>query len=146
MKMFISILTALLFLNCCSSSTDIHATTIATRVVNQISDKSIRQRSIASLTSSFLESGSECKYNDAVVDITGEVVAYGLVDGGVYTITIRQDEMDALCLFDESISDQLGGGRLVSSGATIMIRGQCQSSGLFATHPFSLNGCKVISE
>ena len=146
MKMLISVLTTILVLTCCSSGTDIQKTTKATRVVNQAGEKSIQHVSIESLTSAFLESGSKCHHNDTVVEITGEVIAYGLVDGGVYTITLRRNDKEALCLFDNTISKELGSGRRVSSGATLIIRGQCQSSGLFESNPFTLNGCKVISE
>jgi len=74
------------------------------------------------------------------------VIAYGLTEEGVYTVTLRENDKQALCTFDASISNQLGGGRTISSGATITVRGQCHSSGLFANHPFTLHGCKIVAE
>lgn len=145
MKLLIPVFTSMLVLCSCSSNSNIQETVRAARVVSQADGNSIEQLSIASLTNSFLKAGSECHHHDTVVEISGEVVAYGLVDGGVYTITLRQDDKDAMCMFDDTISDQLGGGREVSSGANLVIRGQCQSSGFFASHSFILNGCSLIT-
>jgi len=145
MKLLISVLTSMLVLCSCSSNSNMQGTMRAVRVVSQADGNSIQQYSIASLADSFLEAGSECHHNDAVVEISGEVIAYGLVDGGVYTITLRQEDKDAMCMFDDTISGQLGGGREVSSGAKLVIRGQCQSSGFFASHTFILNGCTLIT-
>ena len=130
----------------CGTTTNLQTTVKATRVVGQASDHAVNEVSIESLTSSFLESNSESEHNHAVVEITGTVVAYGLTDGGVYTVTLRQNNKDALCTFSPSISDQFGGGRKVSSGALLKLRGQCQSSGLFASQTFTLHGCIIIED
>ena len=128
----------------CGTTNSLQVTSKANRVVSQASDLAVKEVSIEHLTSSFLESGSDSQHNHVVVEITGLVVAYGLTEGGVYTVTLRQDNKDALCTFDPSVSNQFGGGRKVSSGAEVTLRGQCQSSGLFASHPFTLHGCKIV--
>lgn len=145
MKLFFIPLTAIL-ISSCGSSSNLVTTTKAARVVHQASDESVKQVSIGDLNNSFLGSGSESHINHTVIEITGNVIAYGLTEEGVYTVTLRENDHDAVCTFDESISNQLGGGRSISSGASVTVRGQCQSSGLFASHPFTLHGCKIVAE
>lgn len=144
MKSIFIALLSIYILASCGTTNNLQDTTKATRVVGQASDHTVKEVSIEHLTSSFLESGSDSQHNHVVVEITGLVVAYALTEGGVYTVTLRQDNKDALCTFSPSVSDQIGGGRKISAGAELRLRGQCQSSGLFANHPFTLHGCKII--
>jgi archaeosine-15-forming tRNA-guanine transglycosylase len=145
MKLFFIPLTAIL-LSSCSSSSNLITTTKAARVVHQASDETVGRVSIGDLNSSFLESGSESNYNHSVIEIAGNIIAYGLTEEGVYTVTLRENDHEALCTFEESISKQLGGGRTISSGASVTVRGQCQSTGFFASHPFTLHGCKIVAK
>jgi hypothetical protein len=145
MKFFLTPLISTLLFSC-SSSNNLITTTKAARVVHQASDETVNQESIGDLNSSFLDSGSESNHNHTIIEITGDVIAYGLTEDGVYTVTIRENDQEALCTFDASISNQLGGGRLISAGASVTVRGQCHSSDLFASHPFTLHGCKIVAE
>ena len=143
MKPLFSALITILLLCGCTASSSVKATAKAARVVNQASDHSVKNIPISELNSSFLNTGADCKYNCAVVEVTGKVIAYGLTEEGVYTLTLQENDKNALCTFDASISNQLGAGRRVCADAMITVRGQCQSSGLFASQPFSIHGCKI---
>jgi len=106
MKFFLTPLISTLLFSC-SSSNNLITTTKAARVVHQASDETVNQESIGDLNSSFLDSGSESNHNHTIIEITGDVIAYGLTEDGVYTVTIRENDQEALCTFDASISNQL---------------------------------------
>ena len=145
MKLLLLPITLLLLFGC-NGSNNLKTTTKAARVVHQASDHTVKQLPISNIKNSFIENGSESNHNHSVIEISGEVIAYGLTEDGVYMVTLREDGHEALCTFDASISDQMGGGRTVSSGSSITVREQCQSSGLFASHPFTLHGCKIVTD
>jgi len=112
--------------------------------VQQTDTSKIQTVEISDLHDSFLQSRNASQYEETVVDVSGEVVAFSLSEDNRYTITLRDGESDAVCVFDSSISGDIGDGRTVRRGATITIRGKCFTSGLFSSNPFTLDGCHIV--
>jgi hypothetical protein len=67
-------------------------------------------------------------------------------EDNLYTVTIDDDGTRAVCIFDDSISGNLGDGREIQQNAVLTIQGQCFSSGLFSSTPFTLNGCRIVKK
>ena len=117
----------------------------AAKIVSQVNPSHIEHQSIQSLTTSFQNNSSSSPFSGAVVELTGEVTAFALNEGDLYTVTIRNDGSEVVCVFDNSISGKLGDGRAIRSGATVTIQGQCVASGLVSSTSFSLNVCRLVS-
>lgn len=129
----------------CSAGGTARTTTEAGRIVDQADSARISHVSIAVLADAFLDDGEDATYSSIVVDIRGTVAAYGMDDSGRYSILLRDGEKDALCFFDAAVADEFGADGRVHAGAAVGIRGQCQPAGLFAAHPFRLEGCRLIN-
>ena len=141
--------TALCVLICitgCGSFGNTTQTVTAVQVVQQADRSKIAQIPISLLNESFLDKENASPYAGEVVEIAGEVVAFALTVDNQYTVTIRDTNIDAICVFDASLSDQLGDGRSVRDGVILTIQGQCYPSGLFSTNPFTLDGCRIVTK
>jgi len=139
-----TIILAFIIITGCSSSGSIEQTTKHMHAVQQTDTSKIQTVEISDLHDSFLQSRNASQYEETVVDVSGEVVAFSLSEDNRYTITLRDGESDAVCVFDSSISGDIGDGRTVRRGATITIRGKCFTSGLFSSNPFTLDGCHIV--
>ncbi len=128
----------------CSSSGSIFQTTKATNFVQKIDSSKVDAVKIDTLHTSFLQTRDKSPYNETVVEVTGDVVAFALTENDLYTVTLRENDSDAICVFDNSISGNIGDGRKISRGATITVRGQCFTTGLFSSNPFSIDGCHIV--
>ncbi|MDP7009168.1 MAG: hypothetical protein QGI78_06320 [Phycisphaerales bacterium] len=146
MRTFFSLLITTLALMSCGSTIGLQTTTKAARVVSQSGDQHIKLVPIDELHTAFLQTGASCDFNHTVVDVQGTVVAYGLTKEGVYTITLEQNGQGALCTFDEAVASEFGTDGTVFANTTLVIRGQCQSTGLLANQPFAIHGCKIVSQ
>ena len=145
MRMYlIFILFTTILITGCSTVGSKYQNQTATKIVAQVNPSHIERQSIKTLTLSFHNSSSS-PFSGAIVEITGEVVAFALSENNLYTVTISDDGDEAVCVFDDSISGKLGDGREIYSDATITVRGQCAASGLFSSTAFSLNGCRLVS-
>tara|TARA_B100001123_G_scaffold387216_1_gene462281 strand:+ start:129 stop:569 length:441 start_codon:yes stop_codon:yes gene_type:complete len=129
----------------CSSVGSMKQTRSVSQVVKQIDTNKIEQVAIQELHNAFLDTPSENVYQGTVVEIGGDVIKFEMSEEELYTITIRQNDSDAVCIFDTTISKHVGEGRLIYKGASITIRGQCFASGLFSSQPFTLDGCIVVN-
>ena len=138
------VLAFLVFITGCSTSGSVAQTKTATNLVQQIDTSKVDAVKISTLHDSFLRSRDVSPHNETVVEVTGEVVAYALTENNLYTVTLRDSESDAICVFDESISANIGDGRKICRGAMITVRGQCFATGLFSSNPFSLDGCQIV--
>lgn len=140
------ITTAIACITGCGSVGSTSQTSMATNVVLDTDQSKIEHVSIAVLHKSFLNRNVPSPYAGKVVEVSGTVVAFALTDNGLYTITILDDETDAICIFNDSISGQLGDGRSIRSGATLTLQGQCRATGLFSSKPFTLDGCTIVTQ
>ena len=130
----------------CSSSGGIARTKTASYHVESTILAKIEVVSIASLHDSFQNPSNPSIYIDRVIETSGEVAAFTMNDENQYTVTITEDGSEAICVFDNSISGKLGSDRLIHHGVKLTIQGKCYSSGLFATNPFTLDGCRIVNK
>ena len=136
-------LIALIFTGC-SSTGSAQQTQSASTVVNQVDPSKVEQLSILQLHEAYLDSNNTHAHENSVVDVSGEVVAFELTEDNRFSVTIRNDNKDALCLFSDAISDQVGTGRAIFRGANITVRGQLGETALFSSMPFVIDGCILI--
>lgn len=129
----------------CSSTGSTTQNQNATKIVTNYAPSSVEHPDIQTLVKSFESGSSSSPFSGTVVQLSGEVVAFSLTENDLYTVTIRDGESDVLCIFNQSVADKLGEGRIVHDGATITIQGQCFASGLFASNSFSLDGCRIVA-
>ena len=129
----------------CRSTGSAEQTQSASTVVNQVDPSKVEQLSIMQLHEAYLNSNNSQTHEDSVVDISGEVVAFELTEDNRYSVTIRNKNKDALCLFSDAIADQVGTGRAISRGANITVRGQLDKAGLFSSMPFVIDGCVLVT-
>lgn len=135
----------LLVITGCSSSGSVTRTKAASQTVDSTKLSEIENVSIQTLHDSFQNPHNPSKYIERVIEASGEVVAFSMKDGIQYTVTIKQGDAEAICLFDDSISDKLGDSRKIRFGVELTIRGKCYSSGLFSINPFTLDGCRLVN-
>ncbi|MDG1137667.1 MAG: hypothetical protein P8N28_05330 [Phycisphaerales bacterium] len=140
----LALITTLIFITGCSSTNSTARNQKASMIVMQADESKIDTVKISALHGSFLNGQTNSNHNGSIVQITGEVVAFALTEDGLYTITLREGEIDAVCVFDDTISGKLGDGRAIQKSATLTVRGQCHSAGLFASSPFSMDGCQIV--
>ena len=129
----------------CSSTGSAEQTQSASTVVNQVDPSKVEQLSILQLHEAYLDSNITHAHEDSVVDISGEVVAFELTEDNRFSVTIRNDNKDALCLFTDEIADQVGTGRVIFRGANITVRGQLGKAALFSETPFVIDGCVLVT-
>ena len=129
----------------CGSIGSSNQTATAVQMVQQVDQSKIDHIPITTLNESFLGQEYPSPYAGEVVQIAGEVVAFALTEDNQYTVTIRDNNIDVICVFDASLSNQLGDGRPVRNGAVLTIQGQCYASGLFSSNPFTLDGCRIVT-
>lgn len=130
----------------CSSSGGIARTKTASHHVESTVLAKIEIVNIASIHDSFKNPSNPSIYIDRVIETSGEVTAFSMNDESQYTITITEDGSEAICVFDNSISEKLGSDRLIHHGVKLTIQGKCYSSGLFAKNPFTLDGCRIVNK
>jgi hypothetical protein len=128
----------------CTTTNSTSHNTSATKIVMQADSSKIKTIKIPALHKSFLNDRKDSPHNGTIVELQGEVVAFALTEDGLYTVTLRDGDVTAVCIFNDSISDDLGDNRTVHRSASITIRGQCHSAGLFASSPFSIDGCQIV--
>ncbi|MBT4530203.1 MAG: hypothetical protein HOC27_03275 [Phycisphaerae bacterium] len=141
----LALIASLCLVTGCSSTGNTSQNKRASKIVQQVNPSHVERPSVKELASSFSEIDTTSTYTGSVVELSGKVIAYSLTEDGLYTITIKQDDTHIVCVFDNSIADQIGGGRLASRGSTITVQGQCFASGLFSSNMFTLDGCKLVS-
>ena len=105
-------LIAILLTGCSSSSSALHNKT-ATNIVLQADSSKINKIEISDLHTSFLNDRTASAHNGSIVEVSGEVVAFALTEEGLYTVTIKDGDATAICIFDDSISGKLGDNRSV---------------------------------
>jgi hypothetical protein len=142
--LFITILSIFFTITGCSSTGSSQQTNTATNIVLQVDATQVEHVSITSLHDSFLNQNQTTELEGVIVEVTGRVVAFEMTNNQLYIVTIQEDEDDAICVFDASIADQIGHGRVIEHGATLTVRGQCYASGLFSSTPFTLDGCQIV--
>ena len=120
-------------------------TSNSNQAVQQADQSKIDVVSIEILNESFLDRENPSQYAGEIIQITGKVVVFALSAENQYTVTVRENNTDAICTFDASLSNRLGDDRPVHYGATLTIQGQCFASGLFSTNPFTLDGCQLVT-
>jgi len=140
-----TIILSALFITGCSSTGSTNQNQTAAKIVSQVSPSHIERPKLQALTSSFEENSGSSPYSGSVVELSGEVISFASTEDNLYTVTLRNGDSEVLCIFNDSISGQLGDGRVVFNGATITIQGQCFASGLFSANAFSLDGCRIVS-
>lgn len=128
----------------CSTTNSTSHNTSATKIVMQADTSKVEKIEIPALHKSFLNDHKDSLHNGTVVELRGEVVAFALTEEGLYTVTLRDGDATAICVFDDSISDDLGDSHTVHRSASITVRGQCNSAGLFSSSPFSVDGCRIV--
>jgi len=138
------LLPCLIIITGCSSSGSVAQTKTATNIVQHIDISKVKTVKIANLHASFLNSRDASPHHETVIEIKGDVVAFSLTEDNLYTVTLREGESDAICYFNNSISDEIGTGMKIHRGATLTVRGQCFTSGLFSSKPFTLDGCSIV--
>jgi hypothetical protein len=136
----------ILFITGCSSTGNVNQNKTASRIVNQVDQSYIERPDFKTLISSFEDNSSSSPYSGSVVELSGKVVAFSLTEDGLYIVTIRKNKDDVLCVFDESLANELGTGKSIHNGANITVHGQCYASGLFSSNVFTLDGCKLVSK
>ena len=127
----------------CSSSGSSGQTLTAMNIVRQADSAKVKQISIAELNHSFLNKSDSTNHQGKVVEISGTVSSFEMTNEQLYIVTIKDNESQAVCIFDSSIAPEVGEGRTIAHGATLTIQGQCFGSGLFSSTPFTLDGCRV---
>lgn len=128
----------------CSASNSTAYNSAAQRIVMQADSSKIQTLKISALHNSFLNEHQNSPHNGTILEITGVVVAFALTEDGLYTVTLRDGDATATCVFDDSISGDLGDNRTIYSSASLTVRGQCHSAGLFASSPFTVDGCQIV--
>ena len=129
----------------CSSTGSLEQTQTASSVVSQVDPSKVEQLSIARLHEAYLNPSVEQPQQGKVIDVSGEVIAYELTEDNRFSVTIRESNKDAICLFSDDIATQVGTGRAIYRGANISVRGQIGKAGLFSSTPFVLDGCAIVS-
>ena len=129
----------------CSSTGSPEQTRTASSVVSQVDPSKVEQLSITRLHEAYLNPASEQPQSGKVIDVSGEVVAYELTEDNRFSVTIRDENKNALCLFSDDIASHVGTGRDIYRGANITIRGQLGKAGLFSSTPFVIDGCPIIT-
>ena len=129
----------------CGYAGSSNQTPASVQAVRQADQSKIDVVSIKTLHESFLDQENPTKYAGEIVQIIGKVIAFALTAENLYTVTIREGNTDAICVFGASLSNQLGDGRSIRHGVTVIIQGQCKASGLFSTNPFILDGCQIVT-
>lgn len=142
---YFTIAMSLILITGCSSAGSTSQTKRASKIVSQVQPSLIEKPSMEILAASFGDYDNTSKYSGAVIELSGEVIAYSLTEDGLYTVTINQDDTHIVCVFDDSIAENIGGGRSVCNGATVTVQGQCFASGLFSSNTLTLDGCKLVS-
>tara|TARA_B100000959_G_C14888977_1_gene585829 strand:- start:428 stop:871 length:444 start_codon:yes stop_codon:yes gene_type:complete len=142
----IIILATALYITGCSSTSNTAQNRSATTVVQQADASKINTIDSADLHSSFLKSRTSSPYDGKVVEISGKVIAFSMSKDNFYTVTIDDKNTHVVCIFDDSISGMLGDEGVIQRDAELTIRGQCYSSGLFSSTPFTLDGCLIVKE
>ena len=142
--LFLTILSTFFTINGCSSTGSSQQTNTATNIVLQVDATQVEYVSITDLHDSFVNQNQVKDHEGVVVEVSGRVVAFEMTNNQLYIVTIQEDEDDAICVFDASIVDQVGQGRVIEHGATLTVRGQCYASGLFSSTPFTLDGCQIV--
>ena len=129
----------------CGYAGSTNQTSTSVQAVQQADQTKIDVVSIKTLHESFLDPENPTKYAGEIVQIIGKVIAFALTAENLYTVTIREGNTDAICVFSASLSNQLGECRSIRYGVTVIIQGQCKASGLFSTNPFILDGCQIVT-
>ena len=129
----------------CSSTGSPEQTRAATTVVSQVDPSKVEQLSLTSLHDAFLNPAIEESQEGKIVDIYGEVIAYELTEDNRFSVTISNNNKDALCLFSDDIASQVGTGRAIYRGAKITVRGKLGKAGLFSSTPFIIDGCAIVN-
>ncbi len=142
--LFLTILSTFFTITGCSSTGSSQQTNTASNIVLQVDATQVEHVSITSLHDSFLNQNQAKDHEGVVVEVSGRVVAFEMTNNQLYIVTIQEDENDAICVFDASIADHVGHGRVIEHGATLRVRGQCYASGLFSSTPFTLDGCQIV--
>jgi len=133
------------FITGCGAVGSTSQASIASHAVQQADQSKIMHVPISDLHASTQLGSDPSEYAGKVVEVSGTVVAFALTENNLYSVTLRDNESDAVCIFDNSISGKLGDGRPIRSGASLTVQGQYQASGLFASNPFTLHGCRIVN-
>jgi hypothetical protein len=136
-------LAAALITGCSPSNSVIHNKT-ATNIVLQADHSKINTIEIIDLHTSFLNDRNDSLHNGSIVEISGEVIAFALTKEGLYNVTLRKGDTTVICIFDDSISGNLGDNRSVRKSSELTVQGQCRKSGLFSSSLFTLDGCRIV--
>jgi hypothetical protein len=129
----------------CSTTGNPNQNRTASKIVENIAQTNVEHLDIVTLNTSFVDERSSSPYTGSVVELSGEVVAFALTEDGLYTVSLKQESSTVICVFNDSIANQLGDDRSIHNGAMITVQGQCYSSGLFSSNSFSLDGCRIVS-
>jgi hypothetical protein len=140
-----TLVVSLFLITGCNSTGSLSQNQRASKIVSQVQQSHIEKPNIQTLEASFSDNENTSKYSGAVIELSGEVLAFSLTDDDLYTVTIKQDDSHVVCVFDASIADNIGGGRSVRNGAIVIVRGQCFASGLFSSNSFMLDGCSLVN-
>ncbi|MBT7657348.1 MAG: hypothetical protein HN568_02965 [Phycisphaerae bacterium] len=140
-----TLVVSLFLITGCNSTGSLSQNQRASKIVSQVQQSHIEKPNIQMLEASFSDNDNTSKYSGAVIELSGEVLTFSLTDDDLYTVTIKQDDSQVVCVFDDSIADFIGGGRSVSNGAIVTVRGQCFASGLFSSNSFTLDGCSLVN-
>jgi len=118
----------------------------AVQVVQLADQSKIDHIPITTLNELFIEQENPSPYACEVVPIAGNAVAFAFTASNQYTKPIQIDNIGVICVFDASLSNQLGDGQPVRNVAILTKQGQCYASGLFSSNPFTLNGCCIVTK
>jgi hypothetical protein len=140
-----TLVVSLFLITGCNSTGSLSQNQRASKIVSQVQQSHIEKPNIQTLEASFSDNENTSKYSGAVIELSGEVLAFSLTEDDLYTVTIKQDDSHVVCVFDASIADNIGGGRSVRNGAIVIVRGQCFASGLFSSNSFMLDGCSLVN-
>jgi hypothetical protein len=140
------VLAAGLLITGCSSTSNTTQNSSASTIVQQTDASKIQVVEATDLHTSFLKSRSASPHNGKVVEITGKVIAFSMSEDNLYTVTINDKKTPVVCIFDDSISGMIGDDRIIQRDVELTIQGQCFSSGLFSSNPFTLDGCRIVEE
>ncbi len=130
----------------CSSTGSTEKTQTASTVVNQVDASKVEQLTITRLHDAFLDSTSNSSDEGKVIDVSGEVIAFEMTEDNRFSVTLRDENKDALCLFSDDIANQIGSDKAIHRGANITVRGQLGKAGLFSSTPFVLDGCAIVND
>ncbi|MFT4592629.1 MAG: hypothetical protein ACI9JK_000325 [Phycisphaerales bacterium] len=140
-----TLVVSLFLITGCNSTGSLSQNQRASKIVSQVHQSHIEKPNIQTIEASFSDNENTSKYSGTVVELSGEVLAFSLTEDNLYTVTIKQDDCHVVCVFDASIADNIGGGRSVSNGAIVIVRGQCFASSLFSSYSFMLDGCSLVN-